>query len=83
MMPDEAVIGCAGELVLGTRGAAGPGEVLVRVRGGTETFLAWSDDPLPRGTAVLVVDSRGGRQVDVISWADPLDASAGATGDAG
>ncbi|WP_030025154.1 hypothetical protein [Streptomyces monomycini] len=83
MMPDEAVIGCAGELVLGTRGAAGPGEVLVRVRGGTETFLAWSDDPLPRGTSVLVIASRGGRQVDVISWADPLDASAGDAGDAG
>ncbi|OKI00347.1 hypothetical protein A6A06_21540 [Streptomyces sp. CB02923] len=83
MMPDETVIGCAGELVLGTRGAAGPGEVLVRVRGGTETFLAWSDDPLPRGTAVLVVESRGSRQVDVIRWADPLDALAGDTGDAG
>ncbi|MEF3118567.1 hypothetical protein [Streptomyces chrestomyceticus] len=83
MMPDEAVLGCAGELVLGTRGAAGPGEVLVRVRGGTETFLAWSDEPLPRGAAVLVVASRGGRQVDVIRWADPLDALAGDAGDAG
>lgn len=83
MMPDEAVLGCAGELVLGTRGAAGPGEVLVRVRGGTETFLAWSEDPLPRGAAVLVVASRGGRQVDVIRWADPLDALTGDAGDAG
>ncbi|TDU05422.1 hypothetical protein EDD99_3934 [Streptomyces sp. 846.5] len=25
-----------------TRGAAGPGEVLVRVRGGSEALLAWS-----------------------------------------
>ncbi|MFI0261816.1 hypothetical protein ACH4OW_22580 [Streptomyces sp. NPDC017056] len=83
MVQDEAVIGCAGELVLGTRGEAGPGEVLVRVRGGTETFLAWSAEPLPRGTHVLVVTSRGGRQVDVIEWADPLDALAGDTGDAG
>ncbi|KAA6214891.1 hypothetical protein ACH4GK_19020 [Streptomyces rimosus] len=83
MVSDEAVVGCAGELVLGTRGAAGAGEVLVRVRGGTETFLAWSAEPLARGTRVLVVTSRGGRQVDVIEWADPLDALAGDAGDAG
>jgi len=74
---DDAVIGCTGELLVGTRGAQGPGEVLVRVRGGTEAFLAWSDDPLPKGATVLVVDSRGTRQVDVIEWADPLDAPAG------
>ncbi|NUS15094.1 MAG: hypothetical protein HOY69_27485 [Streptomyces sp.] len=77
MARDEAVIGCIGELVLGTRGPAGPGEVLVRVRGGTETFLAWSDEPLARGSRVLVVDSRGSRQVDVIEWADPLELPAG------
>jgi membrane protein implicated in regulation of membrane protease activity len=74
---DDAVIGRTGELLVGTRGPAGPGEVLVRVRGGTEAFLAWSDDPLPKGATVLVVDSRGTRQVDVIEWADPLDAPAG------
>lgn len=74
---DDAVIGCTGELLVGTRGAQGPGEVLVRVRGGTEAFLAWSDDPLPKGATVLVVDSRGTRQVDVIEWADPLDTPAG------
>ena len=84
MAPDEAVIGCTGELVIGTRGSAGPGEVLVRVRGGSETFLAWSDEPLPHGAAVLVIQSRGSRQVDVIKWADPLDALTGdSAGDAG
>ncbi|WP_327292882.1 hypothetical protein [Streptomyces sp. NBC_01198] len=77
MARDDAVIGRTGELLIGTRGTLGPGEVLVRVRGGTEAFLAWSDDPLPKGTTVLVVDSRGTRQVDVIEWADPLDAPAG------
>ncbi|WP_329182676.1 MULTISPECIES: hypothetical protein [unclassified Streptomyces] len=77
MARDDAVIGCTGELLVRTRGAEGPGEVLVRIRGGTEAFLAWSDDPLPKGTTVLVVDSRGTRQVDVIEWADPLDAPAG------
>jgi hypothetical protein len=77
MARDEAVVGCTGELLIATRGPAGPGEALVRVRGGSETFLAWSDAPLPRGTTVLVVESRGSRQVDVIEWADPLDAPAG------
>jgi len=77
MARDDAVIGCTGELLIGTRGPAGPGEVLVRVRGGSEAFLAWSDEPLARGRTVLVVESRGSRQVDVIAWADPLDDPAG------
>lgn len=72
MVPDDAVIGCTGVMVIGTRGAAGPGEVLVRVRGGSETFLAWSDEPLPQGASVLVIESRGARQVYVMEWADPL-----------
>ncbi|WP_428954984.1 hypothetical protein [Streptomyces sp. cg35] len=72
MAPDEAVVGCTGKLVLGTRGAGGPGEVLVQVRGGTETFLAYSDEPLARGATVLVVESLGHRQVSVIAWSDPL-----------
>jgi len=76
MARDDAVIGCTGHLLIGTRGAAGPGEVVVRVRGGTEAFLAWSEEPLTKGTTVLVVDSRGTRQVDVISWVDPLEAPA-------
>ncbi|WP_043267679.1 hypothetical protein [Streptomyces sp. CT34] len=82
MVRDDAVIGCTGVLLIGTRGAAGPGEVLVRIRGGSETFLAWSAEPLPAGTTVLVSESRGERQVDVMKWAEPLDASPGDAGDA-
>lgn len=83
MTQDEAVIGCVGELLVATRGSAGPGEVLVRVRGGSETFLAWSPETLPTGTTVLVIDSRGCREVDVIEWSDPLDALGGSAADAG
>jgi hypothetical protein len=83
VVQDEAVIGCTGELLIGTRGTAGPGEILVRVRGGSETFLAWSQEPLPVGATVLVVESRGCREVDVIRWADPLDALDGDSVDAG
>lgn len=70
-MGDTCVVGCVGPLVLPTRGADGAGEVHVRVRGGTETFLAWSDVPLPRGASVLVVGVRGPRAVDVVPWAEP------------
>src|SRR5437899_3150736 len=54
-VPDDAVIGCVGVLHVGTRGQRGPGEVVVQVRGGSEAFLAWSDEPLAKGTQVLVV----------------------------
>jgi hypothetical protein len=82
MAPDEEVVGRTGVLLVGTRGTAGPGEVLVHVRGGTETFLAWSPEPLPKGAPVLVIESRGIRQVDVIEWDDPLNALTGEPGDA-
>ncbi|MEU6537937.1 hypothetical protein [Streptomyces sp. NPDC047000] len=83
MPQDEAVIGRTGKVLIGTRGSTGPGEVLVRVRGGSETFLAWSDDPLPVGATVLVIESRGCREVGVIEWVDPLDALGGDTTGAG
>ena len=66
---DEAPIGCVGVLILGTRGAEGPGEVLVKVRGGTEAYIAWSEEPLPKDATVLIIDSRGSRAVDVMEWA--------------
>jgi hypothetical protein len=72
---DEAAIGCVGVLIIGTRGSAGPGEVLIKIRGGSEAFLAWSDKPLQKGATVLVIDSRGARTVDVIEWAGPMDAT--------
>jgi hypothetical protein len=69
---DEACIGSVGVLTVATRGDQGPGEVLIKIRGGSETFLAWSEKPLPRGATVLVVESRGARTVDVIEWEDSL-----------
>ncbi|WP_460362572.1 hypothetical protein [Actinocorallia lasiicapitis] len=59
-------------MTVATRGAAGPGEVLVKIRGGSETYLAWSEQPLAQGTKILVFDSRGNRTVDVMEWSDPL-----------
>ena len=69
---DESCIGAIGVLTVATRGAAGPGEVRIKIRGGSEHFLAWSDVPLPRGATVLVTESRGSRAVDVVEWDDTL-----------
>jgi hypothetical protein len=69
---DESSIGSVGVLTVATRGTGGPGEVLINIRGGSETFLAWSAQPLPKGATVLVVESRGARVVDVIEWEDVL-----------
>jgi len=69
---DSVVIGKVGVITVATRGSAGPGEVQVQVRGGTEAFIAWSPEPLPKGTSVLVIESRGHRAVDVSQWDDPL-----------
>jgi hypothetical protein len=70
---DQSLIGSIGVLLVATRGKAGPGEVLLKIRGGTEAFLAWSIDPIPKGATVLVIENRGERTVDVSEWADPLD----------
>ncbi len=73
MVSDVSAIGRTGVLTVATRGQSGPGEALVGVRGGSETFLAWSDDPLPLGVTVLVVECRGPRTVGVVAWPDPTD----------
>jgi hypothetical protein len=70
--PDEQVVGCVGKVILATRGADGPGEVLVKVRGGTEAYVAWSEEPLARDTSVIVFNARGQRTVDVMQFdSDP------------
>jgi hypothetical protein len=70
MNSDEAAVGSVGVLSVATRGTDGPGEVMIKVRGGTESFLAWSDEPLARGRSVLVIATLGARQVTVVAWTD-------------
>jgi hypothetical protein len=45
--------------------AAGPGEVLLPIRGGTEAFAAWADEPVPRHSRVVVIDCISARSVVV------------------
>lgn len=72
MVGDDALIGAIGVITVATRGAGGPGEVLVKIRGGSEAYLAWSEEPIPKGATVLVINNRGTRTVDVSAWTDPL-----------
>lgn len=62
--------GSAAENLVGTIGrvtvsipANGPGEVLLPVRGGSEAFAAWSDEPIPRHSTVIVVNVLSARSV--------------------
>jgi len=62
----------AGQDLLGSIGrvtvsipAGGPGEVLLPVRGGTEAFAAWSEEPVPRHSRVVVIDCMSARSVVV------------------
>ena len=73
MARDESAIGTVGVLSTATRGPDGPGEVLIRIRGGIERFLAWSQGPIRKGATVLVIDWRSPRVVDVMEWTDTLD----------
>jgi membrane protein implicated in regulation of membrane protease activity len=68
---DDSVVGRVGLVTHATRGPDGAGEVKVSIRGGSEIFLAWSDEPLPKGATVLVVASRGARALDVVPWTAP------------
>jgi hypothetical protein len=64
----DSVVGATGVVIVAIRGAAGPGEVLIRSTGGSQTYLARSDEPIDKGTSVFVVADLGGRTVSVIPF---------------
>jgi hypothetical protein len=62
----------AGQSLVGTIGrvtvpipAGKPGEVVIPVRGGTEAFAAWADEPIEKNARILVVESTSARSVIV------------------
>jgi hypothetical protein len=61
---EESLLGKIGRVTVSIP-ADGPGEVLLTVRGGTEAFAAWSDEPINRHRRVVVVDSISARSVFV------------------
>ena len=72
---DDSPIGLIGLITVSTRGSGGPGEVALRIRGGTETYLASSERPLARGTRVVVITMQGPRSVLV----DPVEGYGGSS----
>jgi membrane protein implicated in regulation of membrane protease activity len=61
------MIGQQAVVTQATRGPGGPGEVTIAQGGGTEVYIAWSTEPLPKGTPVVIYAIRGARTVDVES----------------
>ena len=61
---DESLLGKVGRVTVSIP-ADGPGEVLLPVRGGTEAFAAWCDEPIARHRRVVVVEAISARSVFV------------------
>ena len=58
------LIGLVGQLTVPIP-VAGPGEVVLRIRGGSEAFSAYADEPIAKHTQVVVVEERSARSVTV------------------
>jgi hypothetical protein len=71
-LSDDDPVGRVGQLYVATRGNSGPGEVSVAIRGGRETFIAHSQEPIPEGATVLIVGLQPGRVVIVEPWTEFL-----------
>jgi hypothetical protein len=61
---DQGLLGSIGRVTVSIP-ANGPGEVLLSVRGGSESFAAWSDEPIRRHSRVVVVECMSARSVFV------------------
>lgn len=61
---DADLIGTVGYVTVPIT-ATRPGEVILRVRGGSEGFTAYSDEPIAKNTRVMVVECRSARSVVV------------------
>jgi hypothetical protein len=64
MTDGNGLIGLVGHLTVSVP-AHGPGEVVIAIRGGTESFAAWADEPIAKYTRVVVVEERSPRSVTV------------------
>jgi hypothetical protein len=64
-------VGLLGVVISRVRGGEAPGEVRVVHGGLPHVYIAYAPEPVAVGTQVLVVNDRGGRQVDVEVWSLP------------
>jgi hypothetical protein len=64
MSGDDPIVGKLGRVT--HRIARGkPGEVVVHIRGGTETYMAYADEDIDSQVEVLVIAQRSARTVEV------------------
>jgi hypothetical protein len=61
----EAYEGLIGYVSVPIPDDGGPGEVMLSVRGGTEAFAAYADEPIKKHVRVAVVEVRSARSVTV------------------
>lgn len=61
----DVVVGRTAYVTLPIPGGNEPGEVLVQIRGGAETYGAYADQAVEHGAQVVVVADRGGRMLSV------------------
>ena len=61
---DQDLVGTIGHLTVPITDD-GPGEVVLPVRGGTEAYAAFSDEPIAKHARVVVVECRSARSVTV------------------
>ena len=64
---DDPVVGKVGTVSHPIRPGR-PGEVVLHIRGGTETYMAVSDTELPRNAEVLVIGHVSARTVQVTPY---------------
>ena len=67
-MSGQELVGKIGTVVHAVRGGARPGEIRVVVAGIPHYYIAFAASAIPAGAEVLVINSRGARQVDVEPW---------------
>lgn len=61
----DDVVGHTAHVFTRIPGGASPGEVMVKIRGGNEVWLAYADEEIPRGEAVLILSRHSALAVDV------------------
>ncbi len=59
----DSVVGRPAYVTVAIPGGSHAGEVLLRVRGGTESYIAYADQPVGVGAQVVVLADRGARSV--------------------
>ena len=61
----DQVVGKPAHVSVAIPGGGKPGEVVVRIRGGSEAYIAYSDQQIDVGAEVVVVADLGARSVSV------------------